>query len=86
MPDVLIYNDTGRAYYYPQPLRTMANIRGSHADTTLLTRLKQKLQTTLYYSALDPSLLPVHLQKRPAQLVLEQLPLLDRVCPPVPRG
>ena len=63
MPDDVIYNDTGRAYHYPQPLRTMAYIRGSHADNTLMTRLQQELQTTLYYSALDPSLLPVHLQK-----------------------
>ena len=34
---------------------------------------------TLDYSALEPCLLPVHLQKRRAQLLLEQLPLLDRV-------
>ena len=39
VPDDVIYNDTGRAYHYPQPLRTMADIRGSHADTTLMTRL-----------------------------------------------
>ena len=80
VPDDLIYNDTGRAYHHPQPLRTMAHIRGSHTDNTLMTRLGQELQTTLYYSALDPSLLPVHLQKRRAQLLLEQLPLLDRVA------
>ena len=45
-----------------------------------MTRLQQELQTTLYYSALDPSLLPVHLQKRWARLLLKQLPLLDRVA------
>ena len=80
MPNDVIYNDTGRAYHYPQPLRTMGHIRGSHADNTLMTRLQQELQTALYYSALDPSLLPVHLQKRRAQLLLEQMPLLDRVA------
>ena len=58
----------------------MANIRGSHADNTLMTRLQQELQTTLYYSALDPSLPPVQLKRRRAQLQLEQLPLLDRVA------
>ena len=80
VPDDLIYNDTGRAYHYPQPLRTMAHIQGSHADNTLMTRLQQELQTTLYYSAVDPSLLPVHLQKRRVQLLLEQLPLLNRAA------
>ena len=55
VPDDMTYNDTGRAYHYPQPLRTMAHIRGSRADNTLMTRLQQELQTTLYYSALDPS-------------------------------
>ena len=45
-----------------------------------MTQLQQELRTTLYYSALDPSLLPVHLQKHRAQLLLEQLPLLDRVA------
>ena len=58
----------------------MAHIRGSNANNTLMTRLQQELQTTLYYSALNPSLLPVHLQKRRAQLLLKQLPLLDRVA------
>ena len=80
VPDDVIYKDTGRAYHYPQPLRTMAHTRGSHADNTLMARLQHELQTTLYYSALNPSLLPVHLQKRQAQLLLEQLPLLDRVA------
>ena len=80
VPDDVISNDAGRAYHYPQPLRTMAHIRGSHADNTLMTRLQQELQTTLYYSVLDQSLLPVHLQKRPSQLLLQQLPLLNRVA------
>ena len=44
-----------------------------------MIRLQHELQRTLYFSALDPSLLPVHLQKRQAQLLLEQLPFLDRV-------
>ena len=38
------------------------------------------MRTALYFSALDPSLIPVHLQTRRAQLLLEQLPLLDRVA------
>ena len=80
VPDGAMCNDTGRTYHYPQPLRPMAHIRASNADTTLMTRLQQELQMTLYYSALDPSLLPVHLQKRQAQLLMEQLPLLDRVA------
>ena len=58
----------------------MAHIRGSQADNTLMNHLQYKLQTALYFSALDPSLLPVHLQTRRAQLLLEQLPLLDRVA------
>ena len=33
----------------------------------------------LYYSALDPSVVPVHLQKRQAQLLRKQLPQLNRV-------
>ena len=65
--------------HYPQPIRTMAHIRGSQADNTLMNHLQHKLQTALYFSALDPLLMPVHLQTRRAQLLLEQLPLLDRV-------
>ena len=80
VPDDRIYNNTGQVYHYPQPIRTMAHIRGSHADNTLMNHLQHKLQTALYFSALDPSLLPVHLQTRRAQLLLEQLPLLDRVA------
>ena len=80
VPDDVIYNDTGRAYHYPQPLRTMAHIRGTHADNTLMACLQQELQTMLYFSALNPLLLSVHLQNRVAQLLLQQLPLLDRVA------
>ena len=80
VPDDWIYNDTGQAYHYLQTIHTLAHIRGSHADNTLLNGLQHELQTALYFSALDPSLLPVHLQARRAQLFLEQLPLLDRVA------
>ena len=48
------------------------------ADNTLMNRLQNELQTALNFSALDPSLLPAHLQTRRAQLLLEQVPLLDR--------
>ena len=58
----------------------MAHIRGSQADSALLSRLQHEMRTALYFSALDPSLIPVHLQTRRAQLLLEQLPLLDRVA------
>ena len=81
VPDDVIYNDTGRAYNYPQPLRTMAHIRSSHADNTLITHLQHELQMALYFSALYPSLFPVHLQKRRALFLLEQLPFLNRVAP-----
>ena len=47
LPDDVIYNDTGRAYHYLQPLRTIAHIWGSHADNTLMNRLQQELQATL---------------------------------------
>ena len=70
----------GQAYHYPQPIHTMAHIQGSHADNTVMNHLQHKLQTASYFSALDLSLLPVHLQTRCAQLVLEQLPHLDRVA------
>ena len=80
VPDDRIYNDTGRAYHYPQPIRTMAHIPGSQAKNTLMKHLQHKLQTALYFSALYPSLLPVHLQTRRVQLLLEQMPLLDRVA------
>ena len=80
VPDDRIYNDTGGAYHYPQPIRTMAHIRGSQADSALLSRLQHEMRTALYFSALDPSLIPVHPQTRRAQLLLEQLPLLDRVA------
>ena len=80
VPDDRIYNDTGQAYHYPQPIRTLAHIRGRHADNSLMNRLQHELQTALYLSALDPSLLPTHLQAQRAQLLLEQLPLLDRVA------
>ena len=45
-----------------------------------MNHLQHKPQTSLYFSALDPSLMPVHLHPRRAQLLLEQLPLLDRVA------
>ena len=77
VPDDGTYSDMGWACHYPQPLRTMAHIRGSHHDITFMTCLQQELHKTLYYSVLDPPLLPVHLQKRRAQLLLEQLLLLD---------
>ena len=48
VPNEVIYNNTGRAYHYPSPLRTMAHIQGSHANNTLMTRLQQELQRTLY--------------------------------------
>ena len=80
VPDDRIYNDTGRAYHYPQPICTMAHIRASQADNALLNHLQHKMRTALYFSALDPSLIPVHLQMRRAELLLEQLPLLDRVA------
>ena len=80
VPDDRIYNDTGRAYHYPQPVRTMAHIRGSQADNALLSHLQHTMRTALYFLALDTSLIPVHLQTRRAQLWLEQLPLLDWVA------
>ena len=70
VPDDQINNYTGQAYQYPPPIRTMAHIRGSHADNTLMNHLQHKLQTALYFSALDLSLLPVHLQAQCAQLLL----------------
>ena len=80
VPDDRIYNDTGRAYHYPQPVRTMAHIQASQADNTLLSHLQHTMRTALYFSVLDPSLIPVHLQTRRAQLLLKQIPLLDRVA------
>ena len=80
VPADVTYNDRGRAYYYPQPLRTMAHIPSSRGDLTLMTRVEQELQTALYFSALDPSLLPVYLQKRRAQYLLKQLLLLNRLA------
>ena len=80
VPDDRIYNDTGGAYHYPQPIRTMAHIRGSQVDNALLSRLRHEMRTALYFSALDPSLMLVHLQTQRAQTLLEQLPLLDRVA------
>ena len=68
------------AYHYPQPIRTMAHIRGSQADSALLSRLQHQMRTAFYSSALDQSLIPVHLQTRRAQLLIEQLPLPDRVA------
>ena len=85
VPDDRIYNNTGRAYHYPQPVRTMAHIRGSQADSALLSHLQHTMCTALYFSALDPSLIPVHLQTRRVQLLLEQLPLLHRVARWYPR-
>ena len=46
VPNDVIYNDTGRGYHYPQPLRT---VPGSHADNTLMDRLQHELQTTLCF-------------------------------------
>ena len=79
VPDDRIYNDTGRAYHYPLPVRTMAHIRRSQADSALLSRLQHTMRTALYFSALDRSSIPVHLQTRRAQLLLKRIPLLDMV-------
>ena len=43
VPDDRIYKDTGQAYHYLQPIRTMAHIRGSHTDNTLMNRLQHEL-------------------------------------------
>ena len=48
VPNDVIYDDMGRSYHYPQPLTTMAHIPSSHADNTLMIRLQQELQLTLY--------------------------------------
>ena len=80
VPDDRIYNDTAHAYDYLQPIRTMTHIRGSHADKTLMNHLQHKLQTALYFSALDPSLLPLQVQARRARLLFDQLPLLNGVA------
>ena len=45
-----------------------------------MSGVQHELQTELYFSALDPSRLPLHLQKRRAQLLLEQLPFLGRLA------
>ena len=42
--------------------------------------LRHELQMTRYFSALHLSFLPVRLQRRRAQLLLEQLPFLNRVA------
>ena len=63
VPDDMICHDTGEAYHYTQPLRTMAHLWGGLAISTRMNRLQPELHTPLYFSALDPSLLPVHLQK-----------------------
>ena len=47
VPDYRMYNDTGRAYHYPQPIRTMAHILGSQANNALMNHLQHKLQTAL---------------------------------------
>ena len=52
VPDDGIYNNTGRAYHYRQLIRTMAHIRGSQADNTLMNHLQHKLRTALYLSSL----------------------------------
>ena len=56
VPDDVIYKDTGRAYHYPQSLRTMARIRGTHADTILMARLQQELQTRPFFALCIPPL------------------------------
>ena len=81
MPEDVIYNGTGRTYHYQQPRRTMSHVRGSQADNALMNPLQRELQMALYFSALNPSLLPVHLQRRRTQLLLEQLLFLDRLAP-----
>ena len=53
---------------------------GPKKGKMFLQSVQHELQTASYFSALDPSLLPVHLQTRRAQLLLEQLPLLDGVA------
>ena len=71
VPDNRIYNSTGPACDYPQPICTMAHIPGSQADNALLNHLQHEMRVSLYFSALDPSLIPVHLQTRRAQVLLD---------------
>ena len=79
MPDDVIHNDTGRAYNYPWPLRTIAHIWETHAYNILMNSLQRKLQTALNFSTLYTSLIPVHLQKQRAEILLEKLPFLERL-------
>ena len=55
VPDDRIYINTGRAYHYPQPIRTWLGL--GLADNALLNHVKHKMRTALYFSALDPSLI-----------------------------
>ena len=57
----------------------MAHIREGDADNTLMNRLHPKLETAIYFPAFSPSLLPLHLQEQTVQLLLAQLPLLNRM-------
>ena len=78
MPEDTPYTDRDKQYHYPTPIQQLATTLGHPANTELLRRPKDSVQTPVYYSALRPDSLPAHLQKPRLQLALEQLPLLTR--------
>ena len=78
MPEDTPYTDGDKQYHYPTPIQQLATTLGHPANTELLRRLEDSVQTPLYYSALRPDSLPAHLQKPQLQLALEQLPVLSR--------
>ena len=53
---------------------------GDTGSRAHIKELKEKLKVPLYSSALRPTCIPAHLQKRRIQLLREELPLLTRVA------
>ena len=80
VPEDAPYTSHDRAYHYPNPIQHLARVLGSTDSRGHIRELQEKLQISLYHSALRPANVPAHLQKRRIQLLREQLSLFTRVA------
>ena len=72
------YTSNERAYHYPNPIQHLTRVLRNTDSRAHIQELQEKLQAPLYHSALRPANVPAHPEKRPIQLLREQLPFLPR--------
>ena len=80
VPEDAPYSSHDRAYHYPNPIQHLVRVLGDADSRVHIQEFQDRLQISLYHSALRPANVQAHLQKRHIQLLREQLPFLTRVA------